>query len=180
MPEEMHVPVESSQASEEFGQPLVQSPDLLLFLLNRTEIANLLSHQLKGEFYNEKNEKWEQKGMPLMNDEGIKWFCTLISSYLSVDKIATRFEEEEVKRMAMSIRLDIVNKLTLCWKGFKINMSDLDTIVDIIDHYVYASLSASRNATILNFMKPTFKRVETYGPGKQKSKWSSLIPFGGD
>lgn len=156
--------------------PLIIPSDVFQIILDRREIPEIISHLLKGEVYDYKNQAWIKKGKPLMNDEGIRTIVTILSNYCTIDKIAAKLENERVAEMARSIRLDLINLLTLNYKKFGIQKGNLSLIVDLIDHTVYANLTGGREATILDFMKPVYKRVETFKP-EEKKKWYSFIPF---
>lgn len=156
------------------------SSDLWLYIMSRSQIAENLEHLLKGEIMEIDGDRkiYVQRGKSLMNDEGIRWVSTLVSQYVSIDKISTNLDIEEVKMIAAEVRLDMIQKLYTCWTNFDIQKSDLTTILDIVDHFVFLSLTASRDATLLEFIKPTYQRRETFEPQKQ-NKWYSFLPFFG-
>ena len=174
MPISTERPIEREDIESEV--PYQPSPDLWKMIIERQDIGSRLRHILSGDV--EVNGKWESLGSPYANAKGIRWFMTVVSSYLSVDKLLTDLSEEEVNDMAMRIGFDVIDKIAMCWEEFDIKKSDMFTIVDIINDFVFTALSASREGTLLEAMKPTYRRLETYKPeeGKRKFSW---IPFFG-
>jgi len=172
-------PVRSSNVIEEV--PTGFSSDLWLYIMTRQMIAENLEHLLKGEIIETDNENhriYAKRGKELMNEEGVRWVTTLLGQYVTIDKISTNLSEDEVKMIASEMRLDMVQKFFMCWKDFDIKKSDLTTVIDIVDHFVFTNLTSSRNATLLEFIKPTYMRKETFQPQQQK-KWYSFLPFFG-
>jgi len=170
---------ERKRMLEEMGSATVSS-DILVMMLQRFHLSQNLEHQLKGEIFNPATKEWDTKGKPLLNDEGIKWVETYLTQYISIDKIVTALTDEEVSRIARDARLNVVNKFYVCYKDFDIQKSDLSPLVDIIDHFVFSNLTSSRDATLLEFMKPTYHREETFKPIEPKHWYSGIIhPFGG-
>lgn len=156
------------------------SSDLWLYIMARERIAENLEHLLKGEILEIQGDQkvFVQKGKSLMNDEGVRWVTTLVAQYVSIDKISTNLDVNEVKMIASEMRLDMIQKFFMCWMDFDIKKSDLTTIIDIVDHFVFTNMTSSRDATLLEFIKPTYQRRETFEPQKQ-NKWYSFLPFFG-
>lgn len=160
--------------------PTAISSNVLTYILSRQDLPERLMHLLRGNVYDFQKKKYVKRGDPLMNEKGIRWVGTFIDQYLGVDKIVTDISEEELKRICRDVRFDVVAKFYISWEMFDVKKSDLTPIVDIIDHFVFMNLSASRNATLLEFMKPTYKRLETYRPEQKKKRLMGIFPmFGG-
>lgn len=158
----------------------IGTPDraLWIYQLNSADTIKTLEHNLRGEVYNDLKETWESKGKQLLNDEGIRMMITVVSSHLSKEKILSHIEEDQVRRMCLSMRLDVVYHIAMKWKEYEISKADFDIIVDLIDHTVFTNLSRSKDGKTLTFLQPQYRRVETVKPEEKKSSnMPSWIPF---
>ena len=170
--------VENIEESAPYG---MIDKNLWLYQLKSSDTIEKLEHNLRGEIFNDKEEAWEKRGKQLLNDEGIRMLVTIISTHLSKEKILTHIPEQQVNRMCLSMRLDIVYHLAMMWRAYEVSKADFDIIVDIVDHTVYTNLSRGTEGRTLAAMVPTIRRVETIREPEESRRKSVLgfLPFGG-
>lgn len=158
---------------------IIVPQELLIRILERLNIPIILRHILRGEvLVDVQNNIWEP-GKPLLNEEGIKSIIAIVNNYVSQDKIATNITDEEVIRMARDVRVDIIFDLSTNYRKYDVEKSKLDSIVDLVDHTVFANLTSSRKGTFLELAKPTYKRIEEYRPEEKKGGLINIPFFGG-
>lgn len=157
-------------------------------ILDRSQIPENIIHTLKGEVWvtekgiDERGEEvarggWKVVGEPLMNDHGIRFFSTYLYSAMSPDKLATFLTEEEVNRMARDMTKAIILIIVERGDEFGIAPANRSFIVELLDHYYFSNLTASRKGTILNALKPMYHREEhtTVAPAQQGLRLPNLL-----
>lgn len=156
-----------------------QHPDLWIYQLDSSDIIVGLENLLRRRFWNRNTNVWETKGEPMMNEDGIAQMLTIVASHLSKEKILTDVSKDHIHRMCRDIRLALVNNLTMKWKDYNIKKSDLDILLEIIDHYVFMNISRSSEGRTLEYFKPTIKRIEKVTPSEEKRSMFGWVPFFG-
>lgn len=160
------------------------SDEIFKLLLDRSKMPEIMSHTLKGEVWAIEEKKgnligsWVKRGEPLMNEKGIRFFSSFFFSAMSPDKIATFLTEAEVNRMAKDMSREIIYIIVEKGDIFGIDPSNRSYIVELMDHFYFANLTASRQGTILKFLKPTVERKEIYTPRRETGTLGGLkVPF---
>ena len=174
--EERRIEAQKQEVIEEIPAAY-QHPDLWIYQLDSSDIVNSLDHLLRGEFWNRLENKWEGKGEPLLNEDGIKMMLTVVASHLTKEKILTDIPKDQIFRICRDMRLALINHLTMKWKDYEVRKADMDVILEIVDHYVYTNLSRGGEGRTLDYFKPTIKRVETIKPSEERKSPFDWIPF---
>ena len=156
-----------------------QHPDLWIYQIDSSDIIVGLENILRSKYWNREDNKWETKGEPWMNEEGIGVMLGIVATHLSKEKILTDVSKERIDMMCLEIAEDIILNLLTDWEKYDVEPSKLDIIVDIIDHYVYMNLSRSVGGRTLEYFKPTIKRVEKITPQEEKRSMFGWLPFFG-
>jgi len=175
-------PRESSIVREEVPVPAV-SEEIWKLMLDRSKTAEMMIHTLRGEFWVVKIENgkpigtWEQKGDPLMNERGIRFFSSFIFSAMSPDKLVTFLTEEEVNRLTLEMVETLIAIIAERGDEFQIPAANRSFVLRLLEQYYFINLTSSRKGTMLQTIKPTYERKEVYTPERKTSKWPSLSSF---
>lgn len=165
---------------EQIPTPMV-SDEIWKLLLDRSRIPDTLVHMMKGDVWivyerdGEIKGRWEQKGLPLMNERGIRFFTPLFYSSVTPDKLATFLTEDEVNRMVMNMMENVVDIISERGEEFEIPASNRSYVVKLIEDAYFIGLTASRKGTILQALKPMYERKEVVSPQREK-QGTSIVP----
>lgn len=95
----------------------VQQPEraTLVTQLNPEPLIERLQHRLMGEKWDSENEKWVQKGTPMINKEGAEALCSNLRTVMNVNTILTNLTEREIKNQVKAFgksinQATVVNK----------------------------------------------------------------------
>jgi len=152
------------------------SDEIWKLILDRSKIPEVMSHTLKGEVWaiQEVGGKlvggWIKRGESLMNEKGVRFFSSFFFSAMTPDKLATFFTEEEVARMARDMTKAIIYIIAERGDEFGIEAANRTYIVELLDHFYFSNLTASRKGTILAALKPAYERKEIYSPQRERGK----------
>jgi len=170
---------------EEIPTPVI-SDEIWKLILDRSKIPEVMLHMLKGEVWvveetkdGELVGKWIQKGEPLMNEKGIRFFTPLLYSLVTPDKLATFITEQEVNRLTLEMMEAIIDVIEERCDEFEIPASNRSFVCRILEHFYFLSLTASRKGTILNALKPAYERKELYSPMQKKRGFMPTFLGGG-
>jgi len=162
---------------EEIPVPPI-SDDTWKLILDRSNVPMRIQHEFLGEMWVYDVDsygklipgsgRWEEKGAPLMNEHGARFFTSVLISAMTPDKITTWLTDAEVSSMCASIRKTVIFLIGEREDEFEINPSDRRLILDIIDHYYFSNLTASRKGMMMRAMKPTIERRETLSVPKKE------------
>lgn len=122
-------------------------PDLIKWQLNQNETLEIIERSLRKQRYNYGNNNWEEvEGVnPTMNEIGIFDMITILKSTIHKNFALTNLTKDDIFRICKSIRAEVVEKLYLNHRKYKINRSDLSSVVNLIDRNVYSLLTKSLN-----------------------------------
>ena len=154
---------------EEVPVPAV-SDEIWKLILDRTKMPEMLVHMLKGEVWVTREVKgeivgnWEQRGDPLMNEHGIRFFTPMIYSIVTPDKLTTNISEDEVMRLMKMIMEPVIEVIHERGDEFGIPASNRKYVTRQIEWNLFMGLTASRRGTILAALKPMYERKEIYTP----------------
>lgn len=166
---------QSGYVHESLPTPPMDS-EIWKLLLDRSQIPETMVHTLKGEVWTydvdqdtgrAKNGRWVVRGDPLMNDRGVRFFSSFLYSAMSPDKLATNVTDEEVKRMARDMSVAIITLIAERGEEFGISSANRTYIVELLDHYYFTNLTASRRGTILGAIRAGYERKEVYSPAQK-------------
>ena len=177
MAQEQYPHSQAGTVSEQVPIPAV-SDEIWKLILDRSQIPETMIHMLKGEVWVTSQDKdgnvsarWEPRGLPLMNETGIRFFSSFLYSSMSPDKLATRLTELEVNQRAHDMTKALILIVAERGNKFGIDPSNRTYIVRILDDFYFSNLTASRKGTILDALKPAYERIEHYSPAKQSSSF---------
>ena len=135
------------QTNMKLMQLLQQQKDrenMIIWQLDPREIIEEIEHFLRGEklgINKETNKReWMAWGEPLMTESGIKTIITLLRSRLNKVLVLSNLDDEQVMRIALETRLDIIQLLFTMGDEWKIRREFLSSIRAFIDHQVYTLL----------------------------------------
>lgn len=166
------------------------NPELWLHILDRESLGDTLIHHLKGEIFQRHNifnpdtkqlidqsGEWVPAGDPLMNDVGIRAFTPIISSIATHDKITTFITPEELNRLVKEVVDNTIYIIIEMGDAYGILPSNRSMVLQEFEHFAFFAYSASRQGTILEAIKPTYTRNESYTPIKQQGgfKWPAML-----
>ena len=150
------------QSANELGMPI--SPDFsnLLGEIVKRRDATLesLMHQWRGDNW-DYGDKWIKGSDPMINEKGLHWLLNVIASATSIDKITTNITVDEAREMSKECRMAVIGKFFTSSEDFDVDPSDLDTIIEQVDEFVFMNLTSSRNSTFLGVLKPTYRHIQT-------------------
>lgn len=156
-------------------------------LLDRSHTAERMISLLKGEVVVPMKNKdgtyswrYEKKGEPLMNEQGVRFFTPHIYSSCTPDKIATLISEEEANRLVREMSETLVDIIEERGDEFEIPASNRSYVLRLLEQNYFLALTASRKGTILNAITKGVERREYYAPmPKQKRfNWPTLLGGG--
>jgi hypothetical protein len=161
----------------------VPSDEIWKQILDRSKIPDAVIHMFKGEVWEDGLKdgipygKWIQLGDPLMNDIGIKFFTPILYSLVTTDKLTTFISEEEFNRLMREFMEMVIYVIIERGNEFGIPASNRDVVARLLEQYAVFAYSASRKGTILNALKPSYTRSETYTPNKPQGgfKWPNFL-----
>lgn len=165
------------QVNESIPFPPV-SDEVWKMLLDRSLLPSNMAHMLSGEVWvteevdGEMRAAWKPMGSPTMNKAGIRFFMSMMSSAMSPDKIATSLTEREVNQMACEMVKTIIYIIAERGDEFAIAANSRRYVVDLLDHFYFANLTASRRGTILNALKSAYTREERVTEMPRQKKFS--------
>ena len=192
---------EQLELGEESGTPEYQQnpgfqtlqaahDDLTRWQLDLDEVINELELSLKGMVFDPSRKRWVQRYKPRANEEGISSVMTEVRSRLNKNFILTNLEDSDIKRIMIEINTAIINKIILCRKEMGIDKTDIESIVDMIDHAVFATLKRAEKGHTLHAISTITRRYEQVstqqrdqnqdnGGGRRSGSFLSLFTPGG-
>jgi hypothetical protein len=118
--------------------------NMIIWQLDPKEIIDEIEHYLRGEKLvsnpDTKKREWVAWGNPLMAEEGIKTIISLLRARLNKVLVLSNLPDDQVRRIALEVRWDIIDLLFMMYKEWQIRKEYLSAIVKFIDHEVYALL----------------------------------------
>lgn len=169
----------TDQVVEESGMMWQQSPDLIQWQLDTSDVIIELEHNLKGEVWNPKKKVYEKRGEAVINEDGVKSIITDVAAKLNKNIILSNLNEADVYRIAEETRANIARKIFLRYEDFGIKKANFDTIVQLVDHQVFCALKRAYNEGERRFLGKTQSRVEKITTERNKGGRGSWIPFFG-
>ena len=164
MPEQDYGDLAPDMAPQVMMKPH-QDPDLVRWQIDGSDLLEVLEHNLKREYFDKNNGFWKTRPgeRPMMNDMGVYDILSVLQPRLHKVVSLTNLTENDVKRMALDIRRDVITKLYLNYDLYEVQKSDMTTIVQMVDQLAYAVLRKSYNDGQRRHLSETtqFNRNET-------------------
>jgi hypothetical protein len=135
---------------------------------NPKEVLFEIEMKLRGkkEVVNEETGKKEWvmplNCKPLVNDKGINSFLSDAAAVINQNTILSNLKDTEVAGIITSLGDTIINKITMNWKDFDIDKSNLDTVHNSIIIPAFMSLKRAMNEGEKRFLKTSVRAVESY------------------
>lgn len=169
------------EITEETGTMWQQSPDFLQWQLDPEEIIFALEHYLKGDYYDKKEDKFVNvPSHRMMNDMGVRAVISIVRSKLNKNIILSNLTAEDVRRLAKENRLNIINMIYLKYRDYDIEKHNFDTVVQMVDGLVYATLRRAYNEGERVYLGKTRSSVERITKEDKKGGMLNIPFFGGD
>jgi len=163
--------------------PLPSTPDAtsLLVQTNPAEIIAELEHNLRGEVWDNVNQKWESKQASFLNEEGINKIMTIIRGTVNTNCILSNLNDKEIANIIVDIGKEITLLLAQEYKTYKVEKSNLTTIVNLCLRMSYFSLKRASGEGERRFLKTSVRSSEHVlvrpDQNQQQPQGSSFLRF---
>lgn len=155
--------------------------ELTQWQLSPLDIFDSIEHNLKGEVFNPNKNEWEQRGIRLMNDNGIR--AVISHLYAGNSKIIymSNLTEEEINKMAYNVMGNLSTLLGINLRNFEIEQSNFFTILTLVGNTVFAGLKRALNGEERRALTSTrmVREIITPGADEEKKKRSLFNLTGG-
>lgn len=180
-PSELQRQAGESQAAlyaPQLHEQLQQTQAVLVEQTNPRKVVKEIILRLQGleEMPDGTIRKW---GEPIMNQQGVEKIKYLLESYINQNTILSHLDENQIRKIIITVGNDLVDDLTLNWKLYGIiNKNDLDTINDTILINIYNALNRALGQNEKNWLGKITMETLTSGsriqPPKKEGFWSKL------
>ena len=155
--------------------------ELTQWQLSPLDIFDSIEHNLKGEVFNPATNAWEQRGLRLMNDNGIRAVITHLIAGNSKIIYMSNLSEEEVNKMAYGVMSNLGTILGINLRQFEIDQSNFFTVLTLVGNTVFAGLKRAMNGEERRGLTSTrmVREVITSGTDEDKKKKSLFNLTGG-
>lgn len=141
-----------------------QDTGFLQWLFNfRKEAIIPLRYSWRGYEFDFQKQEWfkGKSALRIMNEEGIMWGISLIESYCNPSFIVTDLDMKTYNfRMREVVRV-IWNSLSLRYKEFELNKSDIHRVAEEIESKVSAILRGALHNGYRDFFSTTTQSIES-------------------
>lgn len=120
--------------------------DFTKWRLETIDIVELLEHDLKGEFFNEKKNVWEVRGTPLLNNDGVSAIVSLVRTSVNKVTFLSNVTLEQIILICQDLNLALVEVLFFEWQVFAVKKEHLDLIVSKVMNFIFMALKKSEGA----------------------------------
>jgi len=159
--------MDNEQATLPQHVPPLQDPEnanVLMTLFDTTQLLETIENTLRGLRWNRLTGKWEYRiigyetnengvaivddegnpvprvAQPLVNEIGVSRIMTFLESHTHHIFQASKFESKEVRDMALESSLWIVDQCFINRTAWGLEVTDMETVCEIVDHAVFAIL----------------------------------------
>lgn len=148
-----------------------QSEGALIFQLDADEIINQIKHNLAGDFYDEKENKWDNEPKQrVMNDTGISRIMSELRVRLSKNTFLSNLPDELIEKRCVTLHMQLTKLICLKFRDWEMDKSDIESTVYRIMDVVEISLRRASNKTTLNYLRPQLHIAENMRPQEQRRK----------
>lgn len=116
------------------------SPSAIAEQLTMEEVFEPIENSLRGRKWDFVKKEYVSTSNPLLSDEGIEDILRWLRSYFHKGFNLTNFTEEDVCNIMRRVCFSIIYKLAANFEVYKINKENLDPIMDLIEHNIFASI----------------------------------------
>lgn len=152
----------------------VGSPDVTRYILETYDLVEDLEQKLRGNVFNERTRTWMSKGQPLMNNYGVNRIILLVSNFINRHIALSNFSEEDVRRIGLGVRIELIKVFRLEWHNFEVEKSMMSMIIRMIDASIYAMLRRAYHGGERESIGQRYKHIETPYSGVQRRNFGNV------
>lgn len=156
-------------------QPSQEGEQILKYLLDTSQDIENLEHILKGEVYDEKEDRWHSKYDPIINKQGLSMVMALVRTHMTKTNKASILKEEEIHSICLHLRKRLAEVIAKKWREFGMQREQLDIFMEILDNAVFTHLATSQKGELLNLMKKTMSIVQSQVEHKQAQQGNGFL-----
>lgn len=150
-------PIDSPMAPSPEMMPMVSPMDeaSLVKETRPEKVIDKIEHILKGEEYNEKEETWEKKYDPLINNVGIRSIMIDVKAVVNQNTILSNLRDDEIRNIIISLGDTVIMKLMMRREEFEVDYAELSSIVYLVCNMSYMALKRGYFEGERKFLKTT-------------------------
>lgn len=157
--------------------------DFFRFRIDGTDILEDMEHQLRGEAYDEKSEKYIPKFDRWMNDNGINKVLHIIYSCgINKNTFLGNLEKDEIKYKCKTIKKKVARLFFNKYGTYGIKKEMRDLLVTSIVNTIHSGLSRSEGGRESDQISTAAQRYEVFQHQAQQEKSRGIVerlPFFG-
>lgn len=152
--------------------------------LDPKKVKDEIKMNLKGYEYDTQNEKWIKEREPLMNEDGINKYMTILSSVINSLLTFSNYKPDEINTYVDYVCSNTIPVIYINYKEYGIkHKSDLNLIETQLFNLTMAAFKKAMGAGDRNLIRGTVTESMATRMGysspqsQQKSGWEKLNPF---
>lgn len=134
--------------------------ELTRWQLSAEDILLELEHDLRGEVWDEKAQKYVGKGIAFLNEEGIRAVISILRGKINKNMYLTNLTTDDVYAMTYDLALDVIDVIFLKYKTYDIDKANLSLVANQIIHFVYAAFKRALEEGERHFIQSMHKVTE--------------------
>ena len=154
-------------------KPGTELENLIQWVLDPTEIIELLEHNLRGEIPGERRGEWIPIGEQMLNDQGVRKMISMVAARVNKIVTMTWFDERHIYDIMFYLAMDIRNDMFINFEKYGIEFHNLTTVSQMIKDFTFAALMQAKDGGARNTWSK-IQRVTTSiieDRSKQKGNW---------
>ena len=161
--------------------PVPEMPsDLTRWQLSSEDILDKLEHSLRGEIWNEREQRYESKGQKLMNDEGIRSVLSIVESVVNKIAFLSNLEQDMIFMITRELGIDLIQLIHMKHNEYNIKAEHASLIVDKVTFLIYLGLQRAFMEGERKFLRTTEQRKYLIQENPKKEKKGFWIFGRGD
>lgn len=151
--------------SMEFSEAENNESSVLRSQLDAEEVVNKLAMTLRCRYYDDSQGKYikaDNKVKPYLNEEGISKVSAVLRARISNSNQYSRLSKEEIRAIRLANVRNNWKVLCVNKEKFELDITQLSTILDMLDDALHLFLSRTEKGGFLAFIKGIFKGSESY------------------
>jgi len=89
-----------------------QDPSVVQIQLDMSDAINLVEHDLKGEWFDYKDQEWKHSGMRMLNDEGVRAIISIMHNYLTPNTFLSNLDDSDIEKIMQPFHVKLAALLT--------------------------------------------------------------------
>lgn len=140
-----------------------KDPELIKWQLTGHDLINEIKHRLKGDVYDEVNEKWEKETRQLLNDQGINDIIALLNAYgINKNTILSTLNESMVFKIMLIFDGDLSELFAINHDNYELQVQKMSLVKDAICNQVYFAMTRAIGGAEKNFIQSTEQRTYSF------------------